>query len=103
MKRKQLAEKHGIEIVNEVGLARMIEDTDARFDSETLAILNDNRKFCPKCEREMVLRDGSKGDECGQQVLGMLGIPQVPVHYFSVLVGRGEAQSCGVSGLGPHC
>src|SRR5690606_21707774 len=28
---KQLAEKHGIEIVNETALAKMIEATDARF------------------------------------------------------------------------
>lgn len=45
---KQLAEKHGIKIVNEVGLAKMIEDTGARLDPEALAILKDTRKFCPK-------------------------------------------------------
>ena len=46
---KQLAEKHGIEIVNEVGLANMVDDTGARFDPEAQAILTDTRKFCPKC------------------------------------------------------
>jgi hypothetical protein len=38
---KQLADKHGIEIVNEAGLVKMIEGTDARFDPEMLAILDD--------------------------------------------------------------
>ena len=35
---KQLAEKHAIEIVNEHGLAMMLEATNARFDPETLVI-----------------------------------------------------------------
>lgn len=73
---KQLAEKHGIEIVNEVGLARMIEDTVARFDSDTLAILNDNRKFCPKCEREMVLRTAQKGTNVGSKFWGCSAYPK---------------------------
>lgn len=73
---KQLAEKHGIEIVNEVGLARMLEQTDARFDPETLAILRDTRKFCPKCEREMVLRTATKGRGSGQQFWGCSAYPK---------------------------
>lgn len=73
---KQLAEKHGIEIVNEVGLAKMIEDTVARFDSDTLAILNDNRKFCPKCEREMVLRTAQKGTNVGSKFWGCSAYPK---------------------------
>src|ERR1035441_9520784 len=35
---KQLADKHGIEIVNETDLARMLEVTDARFDPAALEI-----------------------------------------------------------------
>jgi restriction system protein len=73
---KQLAEKHGIEIVNEVGLAKMIEDTNARFDPETLAILNDARKFCPKCEQEMVLRTATKGVGAGRQFWGCSAYPK---------------------------
>ncbi len=73
---KQLAEKHGIEIVNEAGLAKMIEDTDCRFDPETLTILNDTRKFCPKCEQEMVLRTATKGDSAGPQFWGCSAYPK---------------------------
>jgi restriction system protein len=72
---KQLAEKHAIEIVNEVGLARMLEQTDARFDAETLAILLDTRKFCPKCEREMSLKTARRGKNAGQQFWGCQGYP----------------------------
>jgi hypothetical protein len=42
---KQLAEKHGIEIINEAGLAQMLESTDS-IDPETLSILRDTRKVC---------------------------------------------------------
>lgn len=73
---KQLAEKHGIEIVNEAGLAKMIEDTDARFDPETLAILRDSRKFCPKCEAEMVLRTATKGLSAGNKFWGCSAYPK---------------------------
>jgi hypothetical protein len=73
---KQLADKHRIEIVNEVGLVKMIEDTGARFDPETLAILNDKRKTCPKCEREMVLRTAQKGTNAGGRFWGCLAYPK---------------------------
>jgi restriction system protein len=73
---KQLAEKHGIEIVNEIGLALMLESTDARFDPETLSILYDTRKFCPKCERELVLRTAKKGLGAGRQFWGCSTYPR---------------------------
>jgi restriction system protein len=73
---KQLAQKHGIEIVNEIGLARMLEATSARFDAETLAILCDTRKFCPRCESEMVLRSAGKGNNAGSQFWGCSSYPK---------------------------
>ncbi len=73
---KQLAEKHGIEIVNETGLARMLESTNARFDPETLDILRDPRKFCPKCESEMVLRTAARGSGTGKQFWGCSTYPR---------------------------
>jgi restriction system protein len=56
---KRLVDKHGIEVVNEAGLARMLEATDARFDRAALEILPDTRKLCPQCERKMVPRTAS--------------------------------------------
>ena len=73
---KQLADKHGIEIINETGLAQMIEDTDARYDPETLEILNDKRKFCPKCEAELVLRTAKKGHGAGSLFWGCSAYPR---------------------------
>lgn len=73
---KQLAEKHGIEIVNETGLAKMIEQTDTRFDPDALAILRDTQKFCPKCEAEMVLRTSAKGLSAGRRFWGCSTYPR---------------------------
>jgi len=72
----QLAEKHGIEIVNETGLAKLLEATGARFNAETLAILCDTRKFCPKCECEMLLRTAGKGSNAGSQFWGCSAYPK---------------------------
>jgi restriction system protein len=73
---KMLADKHGIEVVNQTGLARMLETTDARFDPAALEILRDTRKFCPKCEREMVRRTATKGRGAGKQFWGCSGFPR---------------------------
>jgi len=73
---KQLAEKHGIEIVNETGLARMLEYTEARSDPAALAILRDERKLCPRCEREMLLRTARRGRGAGNQFWGCSGYPK---------------------------
>jgi hypothetical protein len=73
---RQLAEKHGIEIISETRLVQMIESTNARFDPEALEILHDKRKFCPKCEREMVLRTAAKGPGAGTQFWGCSGYPK---------------------------
>jgi restriction system protein len=73
---KQLAEKHGIDIVNETGLAQLLESSGAHFDPETLAILRDTRKYCPKCESEMVLRTATKGLGAGEQFWGCSAYPE---------------------------
>jgi restriction system protein len=53
---KQLAEKHGIQILNEIDLIEMLESSGLTGSEEISALLNDEKKFCPKCEEEMVLR-----------------------------------------------
>lgn len=73
---KRLAEKHGIEIINETGLSRMLGGPDERFDQEIVALLNDRRKFCPKCEREMVRRTTKNGKNIGQQFWGCSAFPK---------------------------
>ncbi len=73
---KQLAEKHGIEIINETGLAEMLSGLNLHVDSRALEILNDTRKFCPKCERLMIERVAEKGPNPGQRFWGCTGYPK---------------------------
>ena len=54
-------------MVNEVGLAKLLDDTGARSKPEALEILRDTRKVCPKCESKMVRRTVVKGDGPGKQ------------------------------------
>jgi restriction system protein len=70
---KLLADKHGIEMLNETELARTLQTVDAKNDSEVLLLLQDARKYCPKCEREMVLRTARKGLIAGNQFWGCSG------------------------------
>lgn len=58
--------------LEKVGLAL----TDARFDPEAQEILRDERKFCPRCESEMVPRTARKGKEIGQQFWGCSSYPR---------------------------
>ena len=69
---KRLADAHGIEIVTETGLAKLL----THHNSEVLAALNDDRKVCPKCEDDMVLRTARKGDSAGSQFWGCSTYPR---------------------------
>jgi restriction system protein len=53
---KQLADKHGIKILNESDIIQMLEKSDLIYSQEISRLLSDERKLCPKCENEMVLR-----------------------------------------------
>jgi Restriction endonuclease/Topoisomerase DNA binding C4 zinc finger len=72
----QFARKNGIEIITEVELTQMLESTDARLDPEVLDLLHDARKFCPKCEREMVMRVAEDGPNPGGKFWGCSGYPR---------------------------
>ena len=52
---KDLADRHGIRILNERDLALMLRRVDAD-DPRILSILRDPKKYCPKCKSEMILR-----------------------------------------------
>lgn len=54
---KQLADKHGIQILNESDVIKMLEESGHVYSQEIAALFSDLRKFCPKCENELVLRE----------------------------------------------
>lgn len=53
---KQLADRHGIQILNESDLIKMLEESGLKHSQEISRLFSDERKFCPRCEKEMVLR-----------------------------------------------
>jgi len=57
-------------------MAQMLESTDARFDPDVLELLHDTRKFCPKCERELVIRVAERGPNPGSKFWGCSGYPR---------------------------
>lgn len=73
---RKLARSHGIEMLTGAELARMLESVAARFDPELLALLDDTRKVCPKCESEMLLRTAAKGLGAGKQFWGCSTYPR---------------------------
>jgi hypothetical protein len=81
---KQLADKHGIKILNDARLVELLEQTNARFDPDFIAALKDPRKFCPKCEKEMVLRTAMRGAGAGQKFWGCSSYPRVQFHNAAV-------------------
>jgi hypothetical protein len=73
---KKFADEHNIDMLNETDLNELLDSSGARFDPQTLALLHDTRKFCPKCERELVIRTARKGEGAGQQFWGCSAYPK---------------------------
>jgi hypothetical protein len=53
---KALAAKHGIKTLNEADVVKLLEESGLRYSPEISELLSDCRKFCPKCEKTLVLR-----------------------------------------------
>jgi hypothetical protein len=70
---KELAARHSIELVEERGLVELLRYLD---QAEMQGILSDARKFCPRCENEMVLRTARKGVGAGKQFWGCSEYPK---------------------------
>jgi hypothetical protein len=73
---KQLANKHRIQLLNENDVEDLLKRAHAEYDPEILALLDDTRKFCPKCEREMILRTNKRGRNPGSQFWGCSAFPR---------------------------
>jgi restriction system protein len=73
---KLLADKHGIQILNEVALSHLVQSAEAHHDPSVLAMLNDATKYCPKCGKPMILRTATKGLNAGLQFWGCSTYPK---------------------------
>jgi HJR/Mrr/RecB family endonuclease len=60
---RQLAEKHGIQILNEPDIIKMLENSGLIHSQEISRLFPDDRKICPKCENELVLRTNRQTGE----------------------------------------
>ena len=73
---KDLADKHNIEILEEFRLISMLRSSDMAYDPAAQEILRDEQKYCPKCERPMILRTATKGPNPGEQFWGCSAYPR---------------------------
>lgn len=73
---RDLGVKHGLVLLDEAQLAELIVGLGPTHGAEALAVLNDPRKFCPKCEHEMVLRTAKRGKNSGNQFWGCPNYPK---------------------------
>jgi hypothetical protein len=73
---RDLGVKHGLVLLDEKQLAELIVGLGPTHGAEVLALLNDQRKFCPKCENEMVLRTAKRGAKAGKQFWGCPNYPR---------------------------
>jgi hypothetical protein len=72
----EFAKKHNIHIVDEAELVKSMQMTDGSLDQRVIAILDDKRKFCPKCERPLELKTATKGFNRGNQFWGCSNYPR---------------------------
>lgn len=77
---KTLAHKHNIQLLEQTELTSLLEKLDWQWNPDIKSALEDSRKFCPKCEREMVLRTSTKGQNAGSQFWGCSAFPRC--HYI---------------------
>lgn len=73
---KELAARHNIRLIGESELMQMLEAANWRFNPAITSVVNDTRKFCPKCESQMVLRTAKKGSSVGSQFWGCSAYPR---------------------------
>ena len=73
---KELASRHQIELIAERELTQMLETVNWRFNPAIIAIFDDPRKLCPRCESEMILRTANKGSNAGSQFWGCSSYPK---------------------------
>ena len=70
------ADRNHIQLVGQSELMLMLEAVNWEQNPAITAILNDNRKVCPKCESVMVLRPATKGRNIGQRFWGCSTFPR---------------------------
>lgn len=75
---RDFASKHHIQLFEESQLVQCIIDLAATQLNEVNRLLADRRKYCPRCESEMILRTAGKGANVGGKFWGCSQYPRCP-------------------------
>ena len=73
---RDFAKKHGIVIVEEAELVKLMQMGDGSVNPRIGALLDDKRKYCPRCESEMVERIAERGFNRGKMFWGCSNYPR---------------------------
>ena len=65
-----------LNLYDENDLVTMLRDARGETIPRLAQFLSDPRKYCPKCEREMVLRTAKKGANAGKKFWGCSAYPK---------------------------
>lgn len=68
--------RNGLVLLDEKQLVELIIALGPDYGARVMELLNDPRKFCPKCEAEMVLRTARHGKNPGKQFWGCSDYPR---------------------------
>ena len=68
--------RNGLVLLDEQQVVELIVSLGPDDGARVTELLNDHRKFCPKCEREMVLRTAKRGVNAGKQFWGCSDYPR---------------------------
>jgi restriction system protein len=73
---RALADKHNISLLSEESVVKLLEDVHWKFNPAITSALDDQRKLCPRCESELVLRTAGRGSRTGSQFWGCSNYPR---------------------------
>lgn len=73
---RRFAAMNDLLLVGVKDLVRMLDQANYRSNPMLLAALDQSRKFCPRCEKDMVLRNAESGPNPGSRIWGCSAYPQ---------------------------
>ena len=80
---RDLASKHGIQLFEESQLVQCIIDLEMTQRQAVSELLADRRKFCPRCESEMFVKEARKGRNPGSKFWGCSRYPRCKYTFDS--------------------
>lgn len=73
---RDMGVRNGLVLLDEQQLVELIVALGPDYGVQVMELLNDLRKFCPKCESQMLLRMAKRGKNAGKQFWGCPSYPR---------------------------